>query len=95
MKMTTTLQEAWNALHDATPAGWHVGRPSTHDERRQWVQYAFDPSERLRTFGLTSGPGRDPAMARTRCGLRPDPGRAREASFAPVPGYKAGHRGSS
>ncbi len=40
------MEAASNALHDATPAGWHVGRPSYHNERRQWVQYAFDPSER-------------------------------------------------
>jgi len=44
--MTATLEEAWNAVHDATPAGWHVGRPTYHDERRQWHQYAFDRSER-------------------------------------------------
>ncbi len=42
------MEEAWNAVHDATPAGWHVGRPSYHDERREWIQYAFDPSERPR-----------------------------------------------
>jgi len=41
-----TLQEAWDALHAATPAGWFVGRPSYHDERREWLQYAFDPDER-------------------------------------------------
>lgn len=41
-----TLEDARDALHDATPAGWYVGRPSYHDERRYWVQYAFDPSER-------------------------------------------------
>jgi len=40
------LEEAWSAVHDATPAGWHVGRPSHHPERSEWVQYAFDPSER-------------------------------------------------
>lgn len=40
------LEHAWAELHDATPAGWHVGRPSYHVERREWVQYAFDPSER-------------------------------------------------
>ena len=40
-----TVPGAWNAVHDATPAGWHVGRPSNHDER-QWHQFAFDPSER-------------------------------------------------
>ncbi len=28
------------------PPAWHVGRPSYHDERREWVMYAFDPSER-------------------------------------------------
>ncbi len=43
----------WSALHDATPAGWHVGRPSFHNERREWVQYAFDPSERA-VVGLRS-----------------------------------------
>ena len=26
--------------------GWYVGRPSEHPERREWVMYAFDPSER-------------------------------------------------
>ncbi len=51
--MTTTLQEAWNAVHDAASSGWHVGRPSLHNERRLWVQYAFDPSERPRV-GLRS-----------------------------------------
>jgi len=50
--VTDDLETAWNAVHDATPAGWHVGRP-TYDERRQWVQYAFDPSERPRV-GLRS-----------------------------------------
>ncbi len=40
------LVEDWNAVHDATPAGWQVGRPYYHVERRQWVQYAFDPGER-------------------------------------------------
>ncbi len=69
------MEDASNAVHEATPAGWYVGFPSYHDERREWLMYAFDPTERLRTFGLTSGPGRDPAIARTRCGLRPDPGK--------------------
>ncbi len=44
--MVTDLKAARDDLHDATPAGWQVGRPYYHDERRQWVQYAFDPSER-------------------------------------------------
>ena len=46
MKRFPDLEEAWSALHDATPAGWYVGRPTYYDERRQWHQYAFDPSER-------------------------------------------------
>jgi hypothetical protein len=42
----TPLEEAWTALHESAPAGWQVGRPSYHDERREWVLYAFDPGER-------------------------------------------------
>ncbi len=49
----TELEDAWDAVHEATPAGWHVGRPSSHDERREWVMYAFDPSERPKV-GLRS-----------------------------------------
>jgi len=29
----TDLESAWAALHDATPEGWHVGRPTYYDER--------------------------------------------------------------
>jgi len=39
-------EEAWEAVHEALPAGWYVGRPSYHDERPESVMYAFDPSER-------------------------------------------------
>lgn len=39
-------EQAWSELLDAAPPGWYVGQPSYHDERRQWVLYAFDPSER-------------------------------------------------
>ncbi len=46
-------EEAWYSVHDALPAGWYVGRPSYHDERREWVMYAFDPSERA-NVGLRS-----------------------------------------
>ena len=42
----TERADAWAKLHAATPPGWWVGRPSYHNERRQWVMYAFDPSER-------------------------------------------------
>jgi hypothetical protein len=30
------LEAAWAAVHDATPTGWYVGRPSYHDARREW-----------------------------------------------------------
>lgn len=42
------LQAVWIELDAVTPAGWQVGQPSLHDERHQWEQYAFDPSERPR-----------------------------------------------
>ena len=45
---------AWDAIHDATPAGWYVGRPTFEEHRTPpWSQYAFDPSERARA-GLRS-----------------------------------------
>ncbi len=28
------------------PSGWWVRSPSFHEERGEWVLYAFDPSER-------------------------------------------------
>ncbi len=82
MKMTTTLQEAWNALHDATPAGWQVGRPYYHNERRQWHQYASDPSGRpvvgLRSRELTAMAESEEAVVRemTRCLREISAGRA-------------------
>ena len=47
------LDDAWDALHSVVPTGWYVGRPSYHDERREWQQYAFDPSERAK-LGIRS-----------------------------------------
>jgi hypothetical protein len=44
--MSTELESAWRELDTATPTGWYVGRPNRHDERSEWHQYAFDPSER-------------------------------------------------
>lgn len=46
--MGSEIDAAWNDLHDATPSGWHVGRPMYHDDRREWQLYAFDPLERPR-----------------------------------------------
>jgi len=39
-------ERASDELHAATPPGWYVGQPSYHDERREWLLYAFDPAER-------------------------------------------------
>jgi hypothetical protein len=40
------LDDARSELHDVTPHGWFVGRPSYIEGRGGWEQYAFDPSER-------------------------------------------------
>jgi hypothetical protein len=39
------LAAAWDAVHDATPEGWYVGRPMEHPERNEWSMFAFDRSE--------------------------------------------------
>lgn len=44
--VVTDLEDAWDQLHAALPPGWVVGRPSYHDERREWVMYGYDPRER-------------------------------------------------
>ena len=36
-------EQAWDELLEAKPAGWYVGQPSYHNERSEWVLYAFDP----------------------------------------------------
>ena len=40
-----TLEEAWEELHNATPAGWFVGRPGQR-YGGQWEQYAYDTTEK-------------------------------------------------
>jgi hypothetical protein len=59
---------AWSELQAATPPGWHVGRPSYHDERREWVIYAFDPAERpkvgVRSREWTAVAGTEEAVVR-------------------------------
>lgn len=37
---------AWDELHEATPPGWFVGRPSYDERRDEWALYAFDTAER-------------------------------------------------
>lgn len=39
------MRAAWAALEAARSAGWYVGRPSYHPERREWLMHAFDPAE--------------------------------------------------
>ncbi len=52
--MADEREEAWDEVHAATPPGWFVGRPSYHDERDEWIMYAFDPTE-TPMVGLRSG----------------------------------------
>ena len=42
----SSARQAWEELLDAKPLGWWIGSPSYHNERREWVLYAFDPTER-------------------------------------------------
>jgi hypothetical protein len=44
--MASDLEDAWEALLAVVPAGWYVGHPCYHDERDEWLLYAFDTSER-------------------------------------------------
>ena len=39
------LETAWTMVHEDTPAGWYVGRPSYEERYGQWSMHAFDPSE--------------------------------------------------
>ena len=44
------LEAAWNAVHDATPRGWSVQRPSLHleDRDRPWHVVAVNPRARAK-----------------------------------------------
>lgn len=42
------LIDAWLELHEATPTGWSVERPSYDPRRDEWSLYAFDTAERSR-----------------------------------------------
>lgn len=46
-------ETAWDDLNQVIPDGWTIGRPSFHPERDEWLQCAFDPSERPKV-GLRS-----------------------------------------
>jgi hypothetical protein len=39
--MSTDPEAAWNAVHDATPRNWFVGRPAYVERLNQWEQIAF------------------------------------------------------
>jgi hypothetical protein len=47
----TDLEAAWTDVHDATPPGWYVGRPSYRDALKAWEQYAYMPAESRRGVG--------------------------------------------
>jgi hypothetical protein len=59
----TDLEEAWDGLLAVVPPGWYIGRPSYHDERDEWLLYAFDPSERAVVGMLTYADDRDSLLA--------------------------------
>jgi hypothetical protein len=40
------LEQAWNAVHDASPLGWEVGRPAYLERRNEWQMHAFDTNDR-------------------------------------------------
>jgi hypothetical protein len=40
--MTTKLEEAWAAVHEALPAGWTVYRPVHDDGAGRWTVVARD-----------------------------------------------------
>ena len=64
----TDLEAAWSELHEATPSGWFVGRPSFHHDLDSWEQYAFDTTEKaVNGNGSGSGP-RSPAARSRWCG---------------------------
>jgi hypothetical protein len=41
--MQSELEEAWDALHAATPAGWYVRRPSYHDKQARMAAVRLLP----------------------------------------------------
>jgi hypothetical protein len=40
--MSTEDSSAWDAVHEALPAGWRVGLPSHHEERGEWTVSAVN-----------------------------------------------------
>jgi hypothetical protein len=69
--VTSGLEEAWDALLIVVPVGWYVGKPSYHDERNEWLLYAFDPSERA-VVGVRSREWTGRRVDRRRCRLGDD-----------------------
>jgi hypothetical protein len=59
----TDLEAAWNALHDAKPDHWYVGRRSYNEQGEVLEMYAYDGRERAngplfvaQPAGLRCGP---------------------------------------
>jgi hypothetical protein len=46
------LEDAWAAVHDALPAGWHVNRPEYHVETDRWHVFAAGPPAGGEAAGL-------------------------------------------
>jgi hypothetical protein len=46
-----SLESAWDAVHDATPTDWYVGRPSYHDERHDVTGSIPEIASCLRAIG--------------------------------------------
>jgi hypothetical protein len=63
--VTDTREAAWDAVHEALPAGWRVGLPSCHPSTGVWTATAID--ERTTGRGklpqTVSGIGEDETVA--------------------------------
>ena len=58
------INEVWNALYDAVPARWHVGKPSFDPGRGAWSVTAWGPTPRRgKSQQSVSGTGDDEAAA--------------------------------
>jgi hypothetical protein len=59
------LEAAWNEVHDATPAGWSIARPSHHGEERDrpWHVTAYDYRTAAKRHDLVEATGRTAAEA--------------------------------
>jgi hypothetical protein len=59
------LEAAWSGVHDATPIGWFVARPSRHNEERQrpWHVVAYDYRTAAKRHDVVEATGNTEAEA--------------------------------